>query len=138
LLLDLQKMILKSIASVAVGFALIVVLAFATDTALQAAGVLPITGSQRFSSAHALLALSYHLVYAFLGCYITAWLAPSRPLAHAMVLGAIGVLMSALGLIAIVLNDLAPAWYGVALLVLSLPLAWGAGKIVLQRQGKQA
>lgn len=126
---------LRSIIAVLAGFAVIVLLAFVTDTALQAAGVLPVTGAEKFSAGQALLALSYHLGYALLGCYLAARLAPSRPMAHALVLGAIGLVMSVLGLIAIITGDLAPAWYGWALILLSLPVAWAGGRLSMLRKG---
>lgn len=91
----MAKSLVKSIAAVGMGFAAIVVLSYVTDTTLQSVGVLPITGAERFGTGQAVLALSYHLAYAFGGCYLAARLAPSRPVVHAMVLGGIGVLMSA-------------------------------------------
>jgi len=37
--------------------------------------------------------------------------------------------MSAAGLLAIVKGNLAPAWYGSALLVLALPISWVGGQL---------
>lgn len=133
---SMPKRTLRSIGAVFAGFALIIVPAFGTDTALQLAGVLPVTGTQRFGTGHSLLALSYHLAYALVGCYVAAWLAPNRPMAHAMALGAIGVVISVLGLVAIIKGDLAPSWYGWALVLLSLPVAWVAGKLFSLMRGR--
>lgn len=44
-----------------------------------------------------LLATFYHTVFGILGAYITARLAPRRPMLHALILGAIGVAVSILG-----------------------------------------
>jgi len=44
-----------------------------------------------------LLATFYRTVFGILGAYITARLAPSRPMLHALILGAIGVAVSILG-----------------------------------------
>src|SRR5918993_1301105 len=63
------------------------VLAAITDTALQAAGILPGTGERHFEDRHALLALSHPLAFVALGAYVTARLAPTRPVAHALALG---------------------------------------------------
>jgi hypothetical protein len=54
-------------------------------------------------------------------------------MAHALALGMLGVCISALGLIAIVTGDLAPAWYGWALIVLSRSVAWIGGKLFILR-----
>jgi hypothetical protein len=77
------------------------------------------------------LTLTYHLAYGLLGSYLTARFAPGRPMAHALTLGVLGVLISTLGLIAIVTGHLAPAWYGWALILLSLPVAWLGGKLFI-------
>ena len=116
------------------GFALIACLAFVTDTVLQRVGILPVTGAKRFESGHSLLALTYHLAYTVLGGYLAARLAPRHPMAHALALGALGVAFSIAGLIAITTGDLAPAWYGWALIVFSLPVTWIGGKLFILQQ----
>jgi hypothetical protein len=125
---------LKSVGAVLAGFVFIAALGVLTDTALQSAGILPPTGQRKFEAWQSALALSYHALYAVLGCYLTARLAPRRPMAHALVLGSLGFVTSILGLIAIVAGDLAPAWYGWALIVLAIPLAWLGGRLRLARQ----
>jgi hypothetical protein len=128
---------LKSIEAILAGFVLIATLAFATDTVLQGAGILPVTGATKFESRHSALALSYHLAYVVLGGYVAARLAPSHPMAHALGLGVLGMAFSAVGLAAIIEGDLAPAWYGWALVVLSIPVTGLGGKLLeLQRKGQ--
>ena len=100
---------MKSIGVVAAGFILIAFLGFLTDTSLQSIGVLPITGAVKFEPGQSLLALTYHLAFVALGSYITARLTPSRPMTHALVLGVAGIIISTLGLIAIMSRDLSPA-----------------------------
>jgi hypothetical protein len=97
------------------------VLVFVTDTTLQWIGILPETGARKFELRESLLALSYHLGYTILGGYTAARLAPRQPIAHALALGALGVAVSALGLVAIIVRDLAPTWYAWVLTLLSLP-----------------
>jgi hypothetical protein len=79
-----------------------------------------------------LLALSYRIVYSVLGCYIAARLAPDRPMAHALALGAVGVLVSAFGSIAA--RGLAPDWNAWALILVALPCAWVGGRWALSRK----
>lgn len=128
--------LLRSIGAVLTGFLLIGFLGFVADTVLQQLGVLPITGTVRFKDEQSLLALTYHLLFAVLGGYVTARLAPDRPVAHAFALGVMGVLISIAGLIAIISGDLAPAWYGWALIILSIPVTWLGGRLFVQRQKK--
>lgn len=125
----------RSVGAVLVGLIAIAALAAVTDALLQWLGILPVPQRTSFTNADALLALSYHLLYVLLGCYLTARLAPDRPMAHALALGAIGLIMSVLGQVAILTGNLAPAWYGWALIAFSLPVAWAGGKLfVLQRE----
>jgi len=124
----------KRIGAVLAGFFLIGFLGFLTDTVLQQFSLLPIPTEHRFETQHAVLALSYHLVFATLGGFVTARLAPDHPLAHAMALGILGIRISTLGLIAIIVQDLAPAWYGWAL-ILSIPVTWLGGKLALLHRG---
>ncbi len=129
----MKRDIFKSAAAVLAGFVSIAVLGFLTDSALQWAGILPVPSEVKFESKHALLALAYHLAYGIFGAFLAARLAPSRPMVHALALGVLGVFISTLGLIAIVVGDLAPAWYGWALIALSLPVTWLGGKLFLLR-----
>lgn len=130
--------IVASLFAVGAGLIVISALAFATDSVLQAAGVLPLVGEKRFQTTHALLALTYHASFVVLGCYLAARLAPNRPMAHALVLGAVGFVMSILGLLAIIAGNLAPAWYGWTLIVLSFPLAWVGGRLFVWRRERSS
>ena len=127
--------ILRRMGAVLAGFFLIALLGFLTDTVLQQFGILPIPAEHRFETGHALLALSYHLLFAILGGFVTARLAPDHPLAHAITLGILGIVLSVLGLIAIIVEDLAPAWYGWALIILSIPATWSGGKLAILSRG---
>jgi hypothetical protein len=124
----------RSIGAVAAGFILIGLLGYVADTVLQYFEILPVTGTIRFANWQSLLALSYHLIFTLIGAYLTATLAPNRPLNHTLALGVLGILISILGLIAIIAGDLAPAWYGWALILLSLPITWAGGKLFILRQ----
>ena len=78
-----------------------------------------------------LLATAYRIVIAVAGCYLTARLAPDRPMAHALAVGAIGVLLSTVGA-AVTWNagpEFGPKWYPIALIVTSLPCAWLGGRL---------
>jgi hypothetical protein len=128
----IKMLVLKRIGSVLAGFFLIGLLGFLTDTVLQQLGILPIPTEHKFEAGHALLALIYHLLFAVSGGFVTARLAPDHPIAHAITLGVLGIVISILGLIAIIMQDLAPAWYAVALIVFSIPATWSGGKLAIR------
>jgi hypothetical protein len=119
------RLLFRRIISVVAGFVTIVVLSVGTDAILKQMGVLPY--GALFDTRLLLLALAYRSFYSVIGCYIAARLAPDWPMGHALALGLVGVIVSAIG--TVVAWDLGPAWYGLALVVLALPLAWLGGKL---------
>lgn len=126
------RLVFRRIMSVVAGFVAIVVLSVGTDTVLEQTGVLP--RGALFDTGLLLLALTYRSIYSVIGCYIAAKLAPDRPMGHALALGVVGFVVSAVG--TVVARDLGPAWYGLALVVLALPLAWLGGKLVELSSGR--
>jgi len=120
----MNRSIFKSIGAVLAGFLVIVILSVITDTILEKNGVLP--QGALFDTGLLLLALLYRSIYSVIGAYVTARLAPQNPIRHALALGVLGILVSGLG--AYVGRDLGPAWYGLMLVVVSLPLAWLGGR----------
>jgi len=64
-----------------------------------------------------------------LGCYLAARLAPDRPMGHALALGVVGLVLSALGAAASWNAGLGPRWYPILLVASSLPCAWAGGKL---------
>lgn len=126
--------ILRSINAVLAGIVVGVVLTVATDLVFHATGVFP-PWRQPVSSGPLLLATLYRSIYGVIGAYLTARLAPSRPMAHALAGGLIGLIVSTIG--AVVTWNRGPAfgphWYPVALIVLALPTAWAGGKLAPQR-----
>jgi hypothetical protein len=122
----------RSTGAVAAGFVAVVVLSLGTDQVLHWLRVYPPWG-QPMAGSLFLLATAYRIVYSVLGGYITARLAPHAPLGHALILGLIGLVPGAGGvMVAIAKPELGPLWYPVALAVTGLPCAWLGG--VLYRQ----
>jgi hypothetical protein len=86
------RRISRSILAVFVGMVVAVALTLATDEMLHRIGVFPLWGASMVGFHGALLlATVYRTVYGVLGSYRTAWLAPSRPMGHALVGGTIGL-----------------------------------------------
>jgi hypothetical protein len=121
------RRLLRSVAAVFAGFVAVFVLSIATDIVLHALGVYPPWGEPMRGAGLNLLAFAYRCVYAILGSYIAARLAPSAPMRHAMALGLIGLVPSTAGAIATWNMDLGPHWFPVALVLSCLPCAWLGG-----------
>ena len=120
----------RSILAVVAGLVVIFVLSIGTDQVLHAAGIYPPWG-QPMSDGLFAIATLYRIVYGVLGCWVAARLAPARPMAHAMALGWIGVVLSLAGLVAAQRQSpaLGPLWYSIAIVAISLPCAWLGGRI---------
>jgi len=85
-----------------------------------------------------LLILAQVAVVVMAGAYLTARLAARRPLEHALVLGAFGLLFNVAGTLA--QWERAPAWYHVTALALVLPVAWLGGRLrvrQIERRGRE-
>ena len=125
---------LRSIGAVFAGLIAVVVLSEGTDFLLRAGGFFPPleAGMEGMTDEKLALAFGYRTVAGVAGGYIAAALAPSRALAHALVLGLIGVGLSTLG--AVVMWGVGPAWYPIALAVVALPAAWLGGW--MQQRGR--
>jgi hypothetical protein len=121
---------LRSIVAIVAGFLVIVVLSTVTDVVMHATGVFP-PWFQPMSDSLFLIATAYRIMYSVLGCYLTARLAPDRPMLHALILGGIGFLLSVAGAVGTWSEgpEFGPKWYPLALVALSIPLAWVGGKI---------
>ena len=118
----------RSIVAVLAGFFLIPILNFATLAIL--ARVAPETfpaGEPVTSTAGLILTCAYVAIYGIGGCYLTARLAPSRPMLHALIVGVLGLAIS----IPVALQNWAdaPAWFNVYNLLAVMPYAWLGGRL---------
>lgn len=120
---------LRSAAAVLAGFIAVIVLSLGTDQALHVLRVYPPWDQPMHDPLLNLLALSYRIVYAVFGSYLTARLAPHAPMRHALIGGAIGLVLSVGGVIAATQIELGPMWYPIALVVTALPCAWMDGAL---------
>lgn len=117
----------RSTAAVLAGFVAVLALSLGTDQVLHVVHVYPPWGQPMREPRLNLLALAYRMVYAVLGSYIAARLAPHAPMRHALILGMVGFILSLVGAITTIPMDLGPAWYPIALVVTALPCAWLGG-----------
>jgi hypothetical protein len=125
----------RSIGAVLAGILAIVVLDNGIDFILHSTGIYPPVG-QTMSDGLFLLALAYRTLDGILGTYIAGRLAPRRPMAHALTLGSIGVVLSSLGTLATIGAgpEFGPVWYPLSLVAIALPCAWVGGRIAETRR----
>ena len=135
-----QQRIGLSIVAVLAGLIVGAALSIGTDMVFHAAGVFPPLGRPMADSL-LLLATAYRTVYSVLGAYITARIAPNRPMQHALILGALGLVVCLIGILTTWnrVQEFGPHWYPIALAVLALPQCWLGGKIfTLQSSARPA
>lgn len=124
-----------SIWAVLAGVLFILVVTTMVDIALHVVGVFPPAGKP-IDTPLAILATSYRIVITILGAWLTARLAPDRPMRHAMLLGYIGTALGLVGLLVTWNLGLGPRWYPVALAVLAIPECWAGGRAFERLQNK--
>ena len=114
----------------------IVAFSILTDVVMHATGIYP-PWFQYMPDSLFLLATAYRIVYSILGSYLTARLAPHRPMLHALILGSIGVVLSIVGALSTWNKgpEFGPKWYPITLIVMAIPLAWLGGKLRVKQLG---
>jgi hypothetical protein len=117
-----------SIWSVVAGLVFIIVVTTLVDIVLHVAHVFPPI-NEPINDSLALLATSYRIVIGVAGAWLTARLAPDKPLKHALTLGSVGVVLGLVGVVATWNKGLGPEWYPIALVVLAVPQCWVGGRI---------
>ncbi len=126
--------ILKSAGAVLAGIIFIGVSHSVTDLILETAGIFT-PPDQRFDTTWMLFtALTYRIVFSAAGGYLTAKLAPTKPMLHAIALGIIGTVMSTGAAIVLIPKDWGPAWYPIVLAATALPVAWFGGWLATRNQ----
>jgi hypothetical protein len=116
---------MRSFLALLAGFIAVVVLSIGTDVLLTYT-LFPGLAHSQASTNVWLLIVGYCSVYSVIGGYLTARLAPNRPIGHAIVLGAIGL---AVGIVGVFFGPRGegPAWYPIAIAAQALPFSWLGG-----------
>jgi hypothetical protein len=126
----------RSVLAIGVAFIAVFALSLGTDVLLHATGVYPPWG-QSMSDGLFGLATAYRLTYGTFGSWMTARLAPSRPMAHSLVGAAIGTVLATVGAV-VTWNkgpEFGPHWYPLALVVTAIPCGWLGAVIATRRPG---
>lgn len=118
----------RSIWAVVAGILVAIGVTTVIDVLLHVAGVFPPL-DQPINNSQAALATSYRIVISVAAAWLTARLAPGKPMKHVMILGYLGVVAGLIGVLVTWNKGLGPRWYSVALVVLAIPQAWAGGKI---------
>ena len=120
---------LRALGALFAGFVAVFALSLGTDLVLHAMNVYPAWGKSMSNGLFA-LATAYRIVYTLLGGYITAKLAPDRPMRYAMILGTIGTFFALMGVVATWNKpELGPKWYPIVLVITALPCCLAGGKL---------
>lgn len=123
------RWILRGIGAVLAGLIFIVVTHTCTDLLLEKCGIFPPPEQGLHVTWMVVTATIYRTLFTVAGGYLTAALAPHRPMLYVTILGIIGIAAGTLGAIVMIPKDLGPVWYPIALIVLALPSVWWGGKL---------
>jgi len=118
----------RSVLAVVVGFVVIGALAFGMGTLVASMwpGALDAAGNLATSAAR-VVQLLYVGVFAVFGCWLAGRLAPTRPMAHALAVGVLGLILNVVSAWAV--KDAHPAWYLAAGVITTMLWAWIGGRL---------
>jgi hypothetical protein len=125
--------VVRSLIALLAGLFVVVALSIAVDEIMHSTGVIP--RGAMWNPWHNVLALAYRSAITIEAAWLTARIAPSAPMRHAIVLGLIGTALGVLGVVLTWNLNLGPHWYPIALAVTALPLCWLGGRIAARRAG---
>lgn len=118
----------RSILAIVAGLVTVGLLSIASDQAMVHLHYFPpLDQYNAFSTEMLVVATLYRCAEAVLAGYVTARLAPSRSMLHALILGAIGTAIALAG--AIFMWHLGTHWYPVGLAVSALPCTLLGGRL---------
>lgn len=127
---------LASAGAVAAGFVVTALTSTGADAAMHAMGIFPVPPRLMSDSLFA-LAAGYRAAFTVAGGYVTARLAPDRPMRHAWILAGIGLVAGLVGVVAFYTvgqGELGPAWYAISIPVEALPCVWLGGRLAVSRR----
>jgi len=123
----------RSIWAVAAAFLLVIPLTLGTDHIFHMTGVYPPYGVPMVGVGLYLLALSYRIVFGVFAAWLTARLAPWKPMKHVWIQAGIGQVISILGIMPAVQHPeiYGEVWYPVVLAITVIPTAWFGGRLYM-------
>jgi hypothetical protein len=119
---------MRSIWAVVAGFLFIGVFATAAGKIMQAMSPYAFNSAGATNSVAILVLMTVIVgVFGVVGCYITARLAPSAPMKHALILGLLGLIIH--GVSMAMSWGAWPAWFQILNFLLVMPYAWYGGRL---------
>jgi MFS family permease len=126
----------KSIWAVVAGLLFVIVMTTIVDGILHMVGFYP-PMDQPIDDQQSLVATAYRIIISIAGAWLTARLAPAKPMKHVLILGIVGTILGLIGVAATWNRGLGPRWYPVALAVLAIPQSLAGGWLYLRQSGKR-
>src|SRR4051812_2128774 len=121
--------VIRSIAAVLAGIIFIFLTHSGMDLILESLGIFTSPHEDFHTTWIVLTALGYRTLLSIAAGYLTARLAPSRPMVHALALGFIGLFFCIAAAVVVIPMNISPAWYPIALALLAVPCGWLGGKL---------
>lgn len=128
----MNKTIFKSIGAVLTGFVLGAVLSIGADFLMDRMGIMSMENFKQTPFLIICTVIMYRFIFNLIGSYLTARLAPNKPMKHVIIIGVIGTVLGLLGSFA--MWEKAIPFYNVAIILISLPSAWLGGQLFLKKQ----
>lgn len=124
--------IFKSISAIIIGIVVGALLSVLTDFFMDTAGVIDADNFKQTPVAILCVIIAYRFLFNVIGSYITASIAPQKPMAHSIVLGLIGLGVSIAGFF--LMADEATLFYNLGITLISFPSAWVGGKLYIRKK----
>jgi len=127
---------LASTGAVIAGFLVTALASIAADALMYCTGIFPHSPQSMTATLFA-MAAAYRALFTVAGGYVTARLAPDRPMRHAWILAAIGQAAGIAGVVAwyvISGAELGPAWYAIVIALEAVPCVWIGGRLATARR----
>ncbi|HEY0748285.1 MAG TPA: hypothetical protein VGD63_16400 [Steroidobacteraceae bacterium] len=121
----------RSAGAVIAGFLVTAIASTAADAVAHAIGLFPGV-AQAMSDSQFAVASAYRALFTVAGGYVTARLAPNRPMRHAWILAGIGLIVGLAGVVVYFIiggAKLGPAWYAISIPVEAIPCVWLGGRL---------
>ena len=125
---------IRSVGAVVAGFATVAALSMGADALIYGAGLA--RPGQAMSDPMFALAALYRATFTVVGGFVTARLAPDRPMGHAWVLAGIGLLAGLGGVAAWYAArspEFGPAWYAISIPVSAIPCVWLGARLGMRK-----
>ena len=129
---------IRSAGAVVGGFLVTAIASTAADAIMHGTGVFP-KSPQNMSEGLFVLASGYRALFTVAGGFITARLAPDRPMHHVWILAWLGLTAGLAGVVAYYViggAQLGPAWYPFSIAIESLPCVWFGGRLQTSHRGE--